>query len=157
VKPGGEPIAVALAAIIAGFNLLLAHSLSRNADQIGYARAADALALLQPVDGRLVVREAPDEAAPDSPVWIFSGGETLEAPVAGKTVSRAARNLADGPRRSVNVPARRHMLARGARARPGHDQAPVGRGRARDFPGPGSGLIPAQEVPDGQVKSPGRG
>lgn len=98
-------VAVALAAIIAGFNLLLGHSLSRNADQIGHARAGDAIALLQPVDGRLVVREAPDEAAPDSPVWIFSGGETLEAPVAGKTVSRAARNLADGPRRSIDVPA----------------------------------------------------
>src|SRR5207253_1866831 len=63
-------VALALAAMIAGFNLLLARSLSSNADQVVHARAAAELANLDPSGGRLKLREAPDDAAADSPVWV---------------------------------------------------------------------------------------
>ena len=98
-------VAVALAATIAGFNLLLRHSLSRNADQVLHARAAAQLAQLDPVGGRLVVAEAPDERAADSPVWVFAGGRVLEAPRVGETLTRAARSLVGGPPRTLGVPA----------------------------------------------------
>jgi len=98
-------VTAALAALIVGFNLLLEHNLSRDADNLLRARAAAALTLLRPVGDGLVVGEAPDDAAPDITVWAFSRGKTLEAPDAGARVGRAARRLAGGPARFSEVPA----------------------------------------------------
>src|SRR2546421_7873542 len=87
-------VAAALAATIAAFNLLLANQLSKDASRLARDRAAGALALLRPAGDRLVVREAPDAAAPDPQVWVFSRGKILEAPPAGELVGQAARRLA---------------------------------------------------------------
>ncbi len=98
-------VAVALAATIAGFNLLLRSSLSHDADQVLHARASAQLAQLETTGGELGVGEAPDDKAADSPVWVFAGGRTLEAPRVGETLTEAARSLAGGPARTLDVPA----------------------------------------------------
>src|SRR5437588_11853414 len=90
-------LALSLAALIAGFNLLLDRNLSRDADNVVRARAAAKVAQLHTQQGRLVLGEAPDAAVPDTPVWVFANGHTLEAPRAGDHVTAAARRLAGGP------------------------------------------------------------
>jgi two-component system OmpR family sensor kinase len=89
--------AVALTALVVGFNLLLGHSLTRSADNLVRGRATAELALIRPEGARLVVADAPDDAAPDRAIWIFdSSGKTLEAPSAGALVGRAAQRLQSG-------------------------------------------------------------
>ncbi len=97
-------VAVALAVMIAGFNLILDRTLSRDADRVAQTRVAAELALLRPVGGTLVVGEAPDADALDSQVWVFSRGRTLEAPRTGRAVAAAAASLATGPGRRLDVP-----------------------------------------------------
>jgi two-component system, OmpR family, sensor kinase len=87
-------VGLALAAMIAGFNLLLQHNLSRNADQLGRTRAAAEIALVRTNNGRLVVAETADDATVDSNAWIFAGTRTLEAPRAGAALAANARALA---------------------------------------------------------------
>ena len=96
-------VAVALAAMIAGFNVLLAHNLSRNADQVLHARASAELALVRVEQGRLVVGETPDAAAVDSPAWVFAGTRALEAPPVGGRIATAARALASGSAGALDV------------------------------------------------------
>jgi two-component system, OmpR family, sensor kinase len=88
-------VAVALAAMVAGFNLLLQHNLSRNADQLVRARAAAELALVRNDNGRVVLGETADDATVDSNAWVFSGTHTLEAPRAGAKLSASARTLTE--------------------------------------------------------------
>ena len=87
-------VGVALAAMIAGFNLLLDHNLSRNADQLVRARAASELALVRTRNGRVVIGETADDAAVDSSAWVFAGKRTLEAPRTGTELAATARALA---------------------------------------------------------------
>jgi signal transduction histidine kinase len=98
-------VALALAVMIAAFNLALDRSLSRDADQLLRTRAAAELATLRVANGRIVLNEAPDDAALDTPVWVFSGSRALEAPRAGDNVVAAARSLTTGPGRFVDVAA----------------------------------------------------
>jgi signal transduction histidine kinase len=97
-------VGVSLAALIAGFNLVLDRNLSRDADNLVRARAAAQLAQLHPQHGRLLLGEAPDAGAPDTQVWVFADGRTLEAPPAGLQAVAAARRLASGPERLADVP-----------------------------------------------------
>src|SRR5207249_2481057 len=71
-------LAVALAAMIAGFNYYLARSLSANATDSARARATAQLDLVRYVNGRLAIAEAADEGPVQAPVWIFAGARTLE-------------------------------------------------------------------------------
>ena len=96
-------VAVALAAMIVAFDLLLGASLSRNADEVLRARATSELDLLQPAPGGLAVGEAPDDAAPDTQVWVFSGRRLIEAPRTGSHLDAAARALVAGGRRFADV------------------------------------------------------
>jgi two-component system, OmpR family, sensor kinase len=96
--------AVALAALVVGFNLLLGRSLSHSADNLVRGRATAELALIRPAGKRLVVADAPDGAAPDRAIWIFSAsGQTLEAPSAGARVGKTAQRLTNGPARFATV------------------------------------------------------
>jgi signal transduction histidine kinase len=97
-------VAVALAVMVAGFNILLARNLSGDANDLVRSRALSVVALLEPVNGRLVVGEAPDDATADAQIWIFSGRRLVESPRAGSKVSAAARSLATGPSRYAEVP-----------------------------------------------------
>src|SRR5438874_3008327 len=87
-------VGLALAAMIAGFNLLLEHNLSHSADQLARARASAELALVRTHNGRVAIGETADDAAVDSNAWVFAGTRTLEAPRAGTKLAATARALA---------------------------------------------------------------
>ncbi len=97
-------VAVALAAFTAAFNLTLARTLDRNADDLLRARAAAKLAILHAAGDRLAVGEAPDEAAVDKPIWVFAHGRALETPPgASHEIDAAARSLAAGGARFATI------------------------------------------------------
>jgi len=97
-------VGAALAAMIVGFNLLLARNLSGDANDLLRARAAAELGRLETSGNTLKVGEAPDDAALDTDVWIFSGQTALEAPVRNPTLSAAAQRLAAGSDQFAEVP-----------------------------------------------------
>jgi signal transduction histidine kinase len=72
--------AIALAVLVAAFNLVLDARLRADADNVLRERSAIVLRGLGTVDGRLSVIEAPDKGAIDSQTWIFAGGRVLEQP-----------------------------------------------------------------------------
>jgi signal transduction histidine kinase len=96
--------AVVVAGLVAGFNLLLARTLDREARDLVRQRAAAQLASLRVEHGRLTVGEAPDDRAADAYIWVFQGARMLERPSAVPSIERAARSLADGPARFLDVP-----------------------------------------------------
>jgi signal transduction histidine kinase len=98
-------VGVALAIIIVSFNVLLARDLSREADQVLRSRVGSELAVLGVEKGKLVVARAPDAAVTETNVWVFSGGQALEAPRTGAIISTAARGLSAGRSRFENVAA----------------------------------------------------
>src|SRR5581483_7197022 len=89
-------VAAALAALVFGFNLILGHTLDRDSRDLAPTRASAQLGLLAVSQGRLTVREAPDDAAADAYICVLSNGALLERPRASATVDAAARALADG-------------------------------------------------------------
>ena len=95
--------AVALAATTAGTNVLLAKRLDGTADDLLRARVATELVEIRVVDGRMTLPEFPDEAIIDEPVWVFSGRQVLERPRGRPALDRAARALAGGPRRTLEL------------------------------------------------------
>jgi two-component system OmpR family sensor kinase len=97
-------IGVALAALVLGFNLILSHTLTRDSRDLARTRASAQLALLTTTHGRVTVREAPDAAAADAYIWVFSRGAVLEQPRSGASVYAAARALATGRARYADVP-----------------------------------------------------
>jgi signal transduction histidine kinase len=99
-------VIIALAALFGAFNLVLANRLSHDANAVLHARADAVLSSLETDHGRLVVREAPDEAAIESDAWVFSGRRLVEGPRSSPATNRAAFALAGGPRRHFDVPGR---------------------------------------------------
>jgi signal transduction histidine kinase len=89
--------ALALGALTAGFNLALRSSLHHDADQVLSARASAALDTVTVEHGRVRSAEAPDQAAVDAQVWIYSGRRAIEQPPAPPAVQRLADSLAGGP------------------------------------------------------------
>ena len=96
-------LAVALAATTYGFNVLFAHTTSRNADSLLRARASSELGLLQLRTGRLHALETSDDAIGDSQVWIFDRQGLVERPRARTASDAAAARLAGGPQRFRDV------------------------------------------------------
>ncbi|MCW3026848.1 MAG: histidine kinase, partial [Solirubrobacterales bacterium] len=72
--------AIALAALITAFNVVLDARLRTDADNVLRERASTVLRGLGTVDGRLSVIEAPDLGAIDAQTWIFAGERVLEQP-----------------------------------------------------------------------------
>ena len=97
-------VVIALAALIGGFHLVLASRLSHDANDVLQARAAAELSSISNEGGRIVVREAPDEAALESDAWVFAGSRLLEGPRTKPALNRAAAALAGGPRRRYELP-----------------------------------------------------
>jgi signal transduction histidine kinase len=96
-------VAGAVAALVVGFNLLLANTLDSNARDALHSRAAAQTALV--IDkGRIHVGEAPDTASADAWVWVLSRGQVLERPAQAKGVDHAAVTLARGPGGYRDVP-----------------------------------------------------
>ena len=96
-------VALALTAGVIAFNVLLARTVSRDANNLVRVRTAAELSDLKTVNGRLVAPEAVHGVAPESQVWVFSGGRLLQAPRASSSLDRAVRELADGPERMVDL------------------------------------------------------
>ncbi len=85
---------VAIGILTLGFNVLLRSNLRSDANRVLQARAGAALDSVVVRNGRVVGREAPDEAAPDSGVWIYQGNRAIERPEAPAEVDRLADRLA---------------------------------------------------------------
>jgi signal transduction histidine kinase len=96
-------VSIAVAVLVAVFNLVLARTLDRDAHDLVRSRAAAQLASLRFEHGRLSVGEAPDERASDAYVWVFAGPQVLERPRVPAIVDVAARGLAGGPKRAIDV------------------------------------------------------
>ena len=96
-------VAVAVAAFIVGFNLILADSLDTSSKVLLRSRAASEAALLKFADGRLVIADASDRGRPAANVWVFASRRVLEQPRAGRAIEAAARSLVGGPARFLDV------------------------------------------------------
>lgn len=96
-------VAMALAIGVAAFNLLLGQRLSASATALAKAQAEAELSSIQVKNGKLVAPEGPDEGTVSSQIWVFEGSRLLEAPRAPARVDEAARSLAGGPERSLDV------------------------------------------------------
>ena len=97
-------LAVALGVATIGFNVLLEHASKSDADTLLRARASSELGLIRVVGGNIKVAETRDDPLGDSRVWIFRGATPVEQPRAKLDTDLAARSLAGGPRRFMNVP-----------------------------------------------------
>ncbi|MFN2616099.1 MAG: ATP-binding protein [Thermoleophilaceae bacterium] len=96
-------IALVIAVLTSGFNLVLSRRLDRDATDVARARAAAQLSAVRISRGRLTVPEAPDERAVDSSAWVFSGGRPIERPRQQPRNDRAAAKLARGGRLRLDV------------------------------------------------------
>ena len=97
-------VATALIAMAAIFNVVLDHRLSADANNILRSRASAELAALTTVDGQLRVREAPDDAALDTRLWVFSARKEVEGPAGVRPkLRRVVARLVGGPQRRVQV------------------------------------------------------
>jgi signal transduction histidine kinase len=98
-------VAVGLALLTVAFNLVLRAQLDSDVNDLLRARASAQLSTLAIADGRLTVGEAPDAAAVDPRVWVFSGSRVLERPRGvSPRVEAAAAALATSRRRFIDVP-----------------------------------------------------
>jgi signal transduction histidine kinase len=96
-------VTLAVAVLVVGFNLVLARTLDRDAHDLVRSRAVAQLASLRFEHGRLSVGEAPDGRSSDAYVWVFEGSRLLERPRVGAIVDAAARGLAGGPKRTIDI------------------------------------------------------
>jgi signal transduction histidine kinase len=97
--------AVFLGAATAGFNLILATRLDGAANDVLRSRIRAEMAEGHLSGGRLIVPPTSDQATVvDQPVWIFVGRRVLEQPRGSRVLDAAARRLAGGPRRIVDLP-----------------------------------------------------
>jgi signal transduction histidine kinase len=97
-------VAIALALMTAGFNILLARSLSRDADSVVRTRAATEAASVDLVNDRLVGPDQPDTGGLETQAWVFKDGRALEAPRVSAALDRAAQTAAATPGVSLDVP-----------------------------------------------------
>jgi signal transduction histidine kinase len=85
---------VTVAALTAGFNLLLRSNLDSDANRVLRARATAALEGIDTSGPKPKVVDNPDEAAADSGVWIYAGGRAITRPRAPAQVQQVADSLA---------------------------------------------------------------
>jgi signal transduction histidine kinase len=91
--------AVWVLALTAVFNVVLTRALDGEADALLRTRAtAAASTVVVHPDGRLTVREPPDDAALETGIWIFQGRRALERPKAAAGVQEVAEQLAGSSR-----------------------------------------------------------
>jgi len=108
VVVGALTVALALATI--GFNVLLAHAGSSDANTELHARAAEELSGLRVVDNRIHVGERGREGLAESGVWIFNGTHVVARPRTRPEVDLAAHALVAGPTRIFDVPGAEERL-----------------------------------------------
>jgi len=113
-------VIVALTLSLAGFGLLLRHSLSRDATELAKSRAAAGVSSLTVVNGRVEAPEAPDEGGLASPVWVYAGGRAIERPRVSLGLQAAARQAASTPGQTLDVPSQNARLYATAIVSAGH-------------------------------------
>lgn len=96
-------VAVALALGVAAFSFLLGQRLSASATSLARAQADAELSSLVIRDGALIAPESPDEGTVGTQIWVFAGSRVLEAPSVSPEIDEAARSLASGPERSLDI------------------------------------------------------
>jgi signal transduction histidine kinase len=96
-------VAVAVAALLLGFNVLLQSTLDKSSKDLLRSRAAEQVSLLRVAGGELTLLDAPDAAAPEANAWVFSQGRVLEKPRAGARINALAHRLAGSSKRFVDV------------------------------------------------------
>src|SRR5437899_2701793 len=128
-------VALVIAALVAGFNVLLARTLDGDARDLVRSRAAAQVASLRIDHGRLSVGKAPDGRSSDAYFWVFAGARppSRRADRTGSHPGRAPRPVGREPapgtpllRRAVpRAPHAARAFARGvgARARTGPSTA----------------------------------
>src|SRR4051812_36831810 len=95
---------VAVALLVVAFNVVLRASLDRDANSRLRSRAAAAATTVETEDGRVNVRESPNDKAIDSQVWVFAGSRVLLRPAGSAPVQRSAEALAGRARGFADVP-----------------------------------------------------
>jgi len=95
--------AIALAVAVTAFSFLLGGRLDASATALARAEAEAELSSLEIVDGVLLAPAAPDDGTTTSRVWVFAGSRVLVDPNAPSAVEEAARSLAGGPARSLDI------------------------------------------------------
>jgi signal transduction histidine kinase len=96
-------LVIALAVAIYGFNRVFTSTSERNANELVRSRAVSALAAVEFKHGHIRVLEPRTDVQIDTQVWIFDGQRAVEAPRARPAVAAAARSLASGPPRYLDV------------------------------------------------------
>jgi two-component system OmpR family sensor kinase len=96
--------AISLTVLTAAFNLILRDNLDADANRVLQARASAALEGITVQGNSIRVKESPDRAAPDSLVWVYSGGRALERPPGPASLQRLADSLAGGPTATAEDP-----------------------------------------------------
>jgi two-component system, OmpR family, sensor kinase len=94
-------VAIAVAALLVGFNALLRSTLDTSAKDLLRSRAAEEVSLLRTVGGRLTLLDAPEGTEPNA--WVFTQGRMLEHPRVRARTDAAARALDGAPRRFVDL------------------------------------------------------
>jgi signal transduction histidine kinase len=103
-------LAVGLAVITLGVNLLLSHRLSADASAALRERAAAQRATLEVRDGRVIVHDAPRDEALDRLTWVYAGGRPIVQASAPADLQRAAQALGAVGRESERTLGERFKL-----------------------------------------------
>lgn len=104
-------VGIALMLLVVVFNLVLAATLAKDADEVVRARAEAELATLR-IDGAVVSVPASRAVSDiDTRTWVFSGGEAIEAPPPDPRVDAVARSLSEGAERSIDLGDDIHLYA----------------------------------------------
>lgn len=96
-------VAIALTVGVAALNILLGQRLAASATALAKAQAQTELSALQVEGGKLIAPEGPDGGSLTQQVWVFAQTGVLEAPRVPPEIDRAARSLAGGPERSLDI------------------------------------------------------
>ena len=96
-------VAIMVAGLVAGFNLVLGSTLNRNARDLVHARAQAERASLRVESGRLVAGDEPDSRSSDAYVWVFDNTHALDRPRAPANVERNVSRLVGGRARYIDV------------------------------------------------------
>ena len=97
-------VAIALALMTLGFNVLLAQSLSRDADALLRSRAATEAGAVDVGSDRVAPSDQPDTGGIESQAWVFRDGRVLTQPQVSAALDRAAASAAATPGVVVDVP-----------------------------------------------------
>jgi two-component system OmpR family sensor kinase len=90
-------VAVALALVTVGFNVVLTNRLDRDAANVVRSRAQSGAALVNAEGNHLVVEETPVDSALDERVWVFEGSRAIRRVSSDPAAQAAAASLARGP------------------------------------------------------------